>query len=358
MTSAQERQKIIPGAAPFPRNQWYVAAFSSEVTREPIHRLLCDEPVVMYRTEAGKPVALFDRCPHRGMRLSNGGKVIGDNIQCNYHGLQFGSDGLCKLIPSGGVPTSALAVQCFPVVEISGWIWFWPGDPDAADESLLPDHDQIGLTADGFFSYFGVCLPANSNYLYSIENLVDATHITYLHHGLIDNGQVASHPYDVEVAGVMVTMTRVFERETQPPMLRAAFQLRGEHVDRILELTSYAPNLCIVRNAFRDLDFPDAPMRDNRLVFGVTPATTKSCYQFVGVAQNYESHHPALFDDLRTLLMEDVIALNDVQILFDSLPDSKRREVSVRSDEGAIRTRRIIATQIADEHPHVLQAVD
>ena len=72
--------EIVPGRAPFPRNQWYVAAFGSEVTREPMHRMLFGDPVVLFRTESGAPVASFDRCPHRGMRLSNGGKLVGDAI--------------------------------------------------------------------------------------------------------------------------------------------------------------------------------------------------------------------------------------------------------------------------------------
>jgi len=349
---------VLPGMAEYPRNQWYVAAFSDEVTREPIHRLLCEEPIVMYRDLSGKAVALFDRCPHRGMRLSNGGTIIGDNIQCNYHGIQFGADGRCKIIPSGGVPVSALAVRSYPVEERSGWIWFWPGDPESADSALIPDHEELGLTADGFFSYFGVRLEASSNYLYSFENLVDATHISFLHHGLIDNGHVAAHPYRIEADGTRVSMIRLFENETQPPMLRMAFGLKGEHADRTLELRSYAPNLCMVRNLFTDLDFPDQPVRDNRLLFGITPAGAKSAYQFVSVAQNYENHHPGLFDDLRKLLMEDVVALDDVQSLFDSLPRDCTPEVSVRADEGAIRTRRIIAEQIRRERDHLTVAAE
>lgn len=340
---------LLPGNADYPRNKWYVAAFSDEVTRAPLHRLLCDEPVVLYRDQADKTVALFDRCPHRGMRLSNGGTLIGDNLQCNYHGMQFGPDGRCKLIPSGGAPVSALAVRAFPVEERLGWIWIWPGDAAAADPALVPDHADLGLAADGFHAYFGARLDAASNYLYSFENLVDATHITFLHHGLIDTGNVAAHPFRVEVEGDRVSMIRTFENEPQPPMLRKAFSLKGERANRMLELRSYAPNVCVVRSVFRDCDFPDEPVRDNRLVFGITPAGPKSCYQFVAVAQNYPNHHSGLFDDLRRLLMEDVIALDDIQRLFDMLAPDRVPEVSVRSDEGAIRTRRLIAAQIARE---------
>lgn len=340
---------MLPGRAEYPRNQWYVVAFGFEVTREPLHRMLFGDPVVLYRTEDGTPVALFDRCPHRGMRLSNGGKLIGDNIQCNYHGIQFGSDGRSCLIPSGGVPTSALSVRRYPLVEMRGWIWGWAGDPELADPDLIPDHEELGLAADGFNDYYGAMLEADSNYLYSFENLVDATHITFLHHGLIDTGNVAAHPYTCEQDGARVSMYREFEDEEVAPMIQKAMHLRGTRANRILELRSYAPNVCVVRQVFTETEFPDEPRRDNRLVFGITPAGPTSCYQFVAVAQTYENRHPGLFDDLRHLLMEDVVALRDIQQLFDTLGPDRVPEVSVRSDEGAIRTRRIIASMIAKE---------
>jgi phenylpropionate dioxygenase-like ring-hydroxylating dioxygenase large terminal subunit len=46
-------------------DRWYVAAFAEEVTRKHLRRTLLDEPVVLYRTEAGDPVALGDVCPGR-----------------------------------------------------------------------------------------------------------------------------------------------------------------------------------------------------------------------------------------------------------------------------------------------------
>jgi vanillate O-demethylase monooxygenase subunit len=344
---------MLPGRADFPRNAWYVGAFSHELGRQPIARKLFGDPVVMFRREDGTPVALFDRCPHKGMRLSNGGVLIGDNIQCGYHGIQFGPAGKCALIPSGGVPTSALSVRSYPVAEITGWIWIWAGDPALADESLIPDHAALGLTAEGFHAYFGERLDVGSNYLYSIENLVDATHITFLHHGMIDNGTAASHPYTIEAEGNRVTMVRVFKNEEVPPLMAAAAQLPEGRVNRTITLTSYAPNVCVVQTNYEMPDNPDMPGRDIRLVFGITPADLKSCYQFVAVAQTFENHYPHIFRDLRVLLMEDVVAMDDIQRLFDELGPDRVPEASVKSDEGAIRTRRLIAKQIAAERAGV-----
>jgi len=61
----------------YPRQQWYIAAFSYEVTRTPMERTLLDEPVVFYRTEAGAPIAVAGRCPHRRFPMVRAA-VVGD----------------------------------------------------------------------------------------------------------------------------------------------------------------------------------------------------------------------------------------------------------------------------------------
>ena len=73
----------------FLRNYWYVAASDTEIGRKPLGRMILGEPIVFFRTEAGKAVAMEDRCAHRHLPLSMG-KLIGDELQCHYHGLRFG----------------------------------------------------------------------------------------------------------------------------------------------------------------------------------------------------------------------------------------------------------------------------
>ena len=65
----------------FVRNCWYAAAWGDELGREPLARTLLDEPVVMFRTTDGTPIALTERCCHRGLPLSMG-HVEGDLIRC------------------------------------------------------------------------------------------------------------------------------------------------------------------------------------------------------------------------------------------------------------------------------------
>lgn len=342
--------RTLPGEAEAPRNQWYVIAFGHEVTRTPLRRSILGDPIVLFRTESGKPVALFDRCPHRGMRLSNGGTVIGESIQCNYHGLQFGEHGRCVKVPSGGAVPQVMRVQPYRLVEMWEWIWIWAGDADSADESLIPDHRVLGLTDPDLHAYPGLLLEMEANYLYAHENLVDATHITYLHHGVVDSGNVAAHPFTTHIDGSAVTTVRRFHDEAIAPFQKMSYGLRCEVVDRELTLTSHAPHLAVVNEHYHEKGIENPRDLIARLVVPVTPATTTTCYQFVAVVRSTPVNIEPLREGLRSFLNEDVVALGDIQKLFDSLPLEQRRiEISIAADAPGIRTRRIIEKMILDE---------
>jgi vanillate O-demethylase monooxygenase subunit len=339
---------MLPGIATYPRNQWYVIAFSKEVGRQPFRRECLGDPVMMYRTESGDPVALFDRCPHRGMPLSQG-KLIGDIVQCGYHGFEFDRSGKGVGVPSGGAVPHKLCVKSYPLVEKSGWLWIWMGDPALADPAHLPDHRELGLEGEGWYPDPGIHLAVKANYLLPYENLADATHITYLHHGLIDTGNVAAMPYRLERQGNVIKVYRDFVNEPMPDMLRKAFQLRGERINRTLELSSYVPNVVVIRNSFIEVDAADPTSRINTLVVAVTPGNLTSTHQFASFGNNYPQQHPNRYDDLRNLLMEDVVVIEEIQQLFDRLGPAQCPEISVKADEPGIRVRRILADMIQRE---------
>lgn len=75
-----------------------MAAVDGDVTREPKQIMILGEKIVFFRSEAGKPVALIDACPHRKLPLSKG-RLKGDTLECGYHGLTFDCSGICVRVP-------------------------------------------------------------------------------------------------------------------------------------------------------------------------------------------------------------------------------------------------------------------
>ncbi|MGQ3227075.1 MAG: Rieske 2Fe-2S domain-containing protein, partial [Hydrogenophaga sp.] len=132
-------REFVPGGfadhtTPLVRNCWYVAALASEVTREIISRRLLGVDVALYRTLAGEPVAVRNRCPHRSFPLAKG-QLVGDVLMCGYHGMRFDPSGRCVHMPAMPIVPTNANVRSFPTVERGTLIWIWMGDADHADES-------------------------------------------------------------------------------------------------------------------------------------------------------------------------------------------------------------------------------
>ena len=82
------------------RNQWYVAAYGSEVGRELFSRTVCGESILFWRTRDGAVTAMSDRCVHRRFPLSRApSRLVGDTVVCGYHGFTYDADGACVAVP-------------------------------------------------------------------------------------------------------------------------------------------------------------------------------------------------------------------------------------------------------------------
>jgi len=164
----------------FIRSTWYIAAEPQEIAGRILARTLLDQPLALFRTASGRIVALDDRCPHRFAPLSRG-RVIGENLQCGYHGAQFDGSGACVLVPGQSVVPPKARVRSYPVLEKHGYIWIWLGDPaGAADESSIPEFLFRSDHPDWSGGY-GHFESIRANYNLINDNLFDITHAEYVH---------------------------------------------------------------------------------------------------------------------------------------------------------------------------------
>src|SRR5687768_11390769 len=104
------------------KNFWYIAARSKELGKRPRPVQLFGEPLVLFRDRRGHPAALMDRCAHRNTELSTG-RIIGDCVECPYHGWRYDAAGACTAIPSLGAEAQLpkLRVKAFPCAEHEGY---------------------------------------------------------------------------------------------------------------------------------------------------------------------------------------------------------------------------------------------
>jgi phenylpropionate dioxygenase-like ring-hydroxylating dioxygenase large terminal subunit len=176
------------------RNAWYVAGWSHELEAgTPFPVSILDEPIVVYRAESGRLVALEDRCVHRLAPLSLG-RCEGDRLRCMYHGLLYDPDGAVAEIPGQELVPKHARVRSYSIADKHDWIWVWMGDRALADEALIPP--AMGLSDPDYILGHGHLDYAAEARLIN-DNLLDFSHLSYVHANSFGAGPefAESHPH-------------------------------------------------------------------------------------------------------------------------------------------------------------------
>ncbi len=355
----------------FLKNYWYVAAWDHELKREPLARTFLGEPVVMYRTEDGTPVAFADRCCHRRAPLSLG-RVVGDNLQCGYHGLTFDPNGDCVAVPGQTTQPPGSKLQSFPVVERWQWIWIWMGDPAEADPAKIPNtywNDHPEWTTVGGY------LHMKCHYQLLVDNLLDLTHETFLHQKTIGNEHVANTPLakvsrgngDLAGLGALadasrdpdgVNATRWMLNIDPPPLYARAggFEQPEDRVDR-WQIIRFEPPSHVwldVGVAEAGTGAPDGDRSQgvtHTVVDSITPETESTTHYFWTFPRNYRLDDKELDEffavGVHNTFLEDQEMLEGQQRNIDAEPGSL--EVDINADAASIQARRVVTRLLEEE---------
>lgn len=327
------------------RNQWYVASFSRDVTRQPLERWILDEPVVFYRTEAGEAVALEGRCAHRQFPLGQG-TLVGDDIQCPYHGFTYARDGRCVRIPSQPRAPEACRIKSYPTVEKWKWIWIWMGNPDLADPALIPDHGDIGLTDPDFVSAEVYHEEVEARHQLLHDNLLDLSHVAFLHGKTLGGGNestaIASYPTS---EGPNWLRSDRLVRKTQVPPHFAHYLGRGGECDRYMPMFFYMPALHVGMDDFRE---PAADEKSIGKSFGkllvhhaITPARHNTTHYFFATARNFgRDADEAMLAAFNAVIREDSWGLESVERMLRALGDRIPADFNARADTQQLLGRR------------------
>mgnify|MGYP002654694903 CR=1 FL=1 len=330
-------------------NQWYVAAYGSEVTGDSIlARTVCDVRLALYRTASGDPVALADQCIHRRYPLSKG-RVIGDSLQCGYHGLTFDPTGMCTFIPGQDHVPATARVTSYPLIEIDSFVWVWIGDPARAADTYPP---RAPWLTDPRYEVVRGMEPLAARYELLVDNLLDLSHETYLHAGYIGTPEVANTPItrEVDKEHNIVRVHRHMDDAECPPFYARSTGISGR-ITRWQDIEYHAPCLYLLHSRVAPQGiYPPASGPDDQafhveIVYAITPSTADSTYDFWCVARDFALGDTEVTEFLesnnRIVVMQDVVALNLLEEVLeqDAVGVS---EVSFAFDAGALAARKIL----------------
>lgn len=333
-----------------PRNAWYMIAFKDEITREPLARTILNIPVVLYRLKDGSATALLDQCIHRQLPLSFG-CLENDNIRCSYHGLVFNPNGECIEIPNQeNIPPSA-KVQSFNLVEQDGLLWIWVGNPDLADASTIPvcpwleSPEWVGTTG---------ILHLNGRAQLLNENLLDLSHLEFLHPGSIGASRLSSFPITVDSDEKSIRVTRIMDDIECPPLFKKAMDL-PDRIRRTQTAEWFAPGFHVTHIGAAPVGTDDKDQFRHKALHWATPETDTSTHYFWGLCRNYRLEDDAGFTQMLqdahyAVFRQDVDACEAIESALQRYAPGPPPHVNIVVDNGCLKSRRKIESMIRDEN--------
>ncbi|MGE0736865.1 MAG: Rieske 2Fe-2S domain-containing protein [Alphaproteobacteria bacterium] len=334
------------------RNYWYVAARADEIGRAPLARIICNELIVLYRTQAGQAVALRDLCSHRRAPLSKG-KLVGDAIECAYHGLVFGAGGRCVKIPSQDDIPAQAHIDAFPAIDRWGLVWLWMGAAQDADSDLIPAKPwraDAAWNADSTHYYH-----VKASHMLMTDNLLDLGHVAYIHADTIGFNAAAlkADPLVTDVEGTTVRNTRILKNLDPAPAVKSWGNFTGK-VDRH-SISEWTPP------CFTSIEFAN---RNNeatvefRIDHLITPETDATHHYWVLVSRNFriDDHDltKRIHADNDRVAAQDMDIVEAQQRMIELSPNY--RDMPIRQDKGLMAAHRILERLYRAERSRAAEA--
>ncbi|MEL7029721.1 MAG: aromatic ring-hydroxylating dioxygenase subunit alpha [Pseudomonadota bacterium] len=223
---------------------WYVATASRSLRPgQMLAKEFLGRPIVLGRDRGGRAFALEDLCPHRGVRLSEGG-FDGETLVCPFHGWRFGVDGACTRIPSlvdgQSIDLGKIRTKLYRCTEQQGLVWvLLDCDGAPAPKGEPPQIPGIGDRQ----SQIATELVFETDMDNAVFGLLDPAHGPYVHQSRLwrspDNLRQKEKAYAPSPLGF--TMTRhapssnsvIYRFLGGAPTTEISFQLPGLRIEHI-----------------------------------------------------------------------------------------------------------------------------
>jgi phenylpropionate dioxygenase-like ring-hydroxylating dioxygenase large terminal subunit len=333
----------------FLRNAWYAVTWAEDFADAPRAARVLGLKIALYRAADGRPVALGDVCPHRFAPLHRG-IVMGDAIECPYHGLRFGPHGRCVHNPHGETIPEAARVRSFPAIERHGLIWLWPGDAVLADPARIPDFSH--LTAPGYRTIRGDYTTA-AYYETFTDNLMDLTHTQFLHRDIQGTDAFLKAERSISIEGTTARLVYRCPPGLAPGLARRFLPNPEATVETSLEMRWDAPSLMRLTVSVDPVDRSHPP----HIHVGthiLTPETENETHYFYAASRTYERDNAALDEANREwhrigFGLQDKPMIEAVHANMGTADLMALKPVLLASDVGVMQVRRLLQQLVRGE---------
>jgi vanillate O-demethylase monooxygenase subunit len=333
------------------RNCWYMAGWSDEIGEAGLARTIIDTPVFIYRLADGGIAALLDRCPHRFAPLSRGTRE-GDSIACGYHGLTFSPAGKCVRNPFAERIPAGTDVPTFAAVEREGIVWLWGGTVEEADPALIQDFSFVPDTPRSR-TVRGYSL-MQANYEYGTDNLLDLSHIEFVHKGTFaGQGVIFAGEHSVRVEGETLH-SKWFMPGIRPPSVAYGHYPPEPKVDHWLDMRWNAPASMRLLIGACPHGEPRAAGFELPQAHILTPAGEHETHYFWSSTRYHDLDSPET-DATLLEMFGNAFDLEDKAMIEAAYANVRGKDfwaekpVSLGIDQGGTRARRMLESMIRAE---------
>ncbi|MEO9650174.1 MAG: aromatic ring-hydroxylating dioxygenase subunit alpha [Roseobacter sp.] len=339
----------------FLRNCWYVAGWSKDFTQTLHAKKLLGEKIVFFRRGDGSPVALEDACPHRKLPLSMG-QLENDHVVCGYHGLTFDGSGSCIDSPTqrGMTPRRAV-VHSYPVVDRYRLLWIWMGDPDKANPEDIFEIENFDNPAWGYTE--GGVLPIACNYLWVVDNLLDPSHVAWVHVTSFAGGGTDSAPLKMEKTNNGVIVSRWIYDQSASPYYKDLVRFDG-NCDRKQHYEMCLPAIALNKSVYTPVGTggPKSPPVDQTYINisynFMTPVDDENTQYIWFQHRNTDPDDKAISEQMNA---GAIMAFNEDKVILEAvqkgMTDLVTPNIDLGLDLGAKTFRKLLERRIEAEQP-------
>jgi phenylpropionate dioxygenase-like ring-hydroxylating dioxygenase large terminal subunit len=336
----------------FLRNAWYVAALDAELQGGLLAVKMLNERIVLYRKAGGHPVALEDACAHRKLPLSMG-RLKGNHVECAYHGMTYDESGQCVRLPCADRIPKGARVRSYPIVSRYGLLWVWMGEPRLANPSGIFGVDHYGDPSWGITR--GDAMTVDCNYLYMTDNLLDPSHVAWVHPDSFGNAACESETVQVKAEPAGVTAFRWMRGVEVAPIYVPFVRFSGA-CDRLQHYEVRYPSHALIKAIFvpAGTGGPEAAHHVSAFVMDsynfLTPIdeehTRYYWFQMRNVLADDLEASRLMAESVRSAFEEDRLILNAVQQGFAA---TQSPHIDIATDSAPLRFRRRVRQLIEAE---------
>ncbi len=231
------------------------------------------------------------------------------------------------------------------------------GDEQLAQQTALP-HAPWMLDSYGWGTSYDY-LKADASYVFLHENLVDLSHLTFLHANTFGTPDYASAPFETEINDDAIIVRRTVQPTHLPPVYANPLGMQGVAAARIVTSTYVSPGLSISAVVLRNLEQPESERTDHHIRTAqlLTPCDHRTVHYHFVVCRDFVTEDTNVSDfilqGVKAAFLEDVFALESITRVRREDSDVNFAEKSVSSDRAGVMLRRRLRSLAEKEAPQL-----